>query len=200
MAQKTLSFLSKKFVTRTIGDRSVKFYSCNASSLFALKEIVEPIAKGLVALFSANPNDVEITNQLQKDEKDGTLFTQDKSTAIDPELAKFRATQKITAITDILRGLGENVTKIVLAKLLMSSMRDEGFEKDPDDHVALAFFNETDLDSLGEMVSGLIEINKKMFAPFLNRLPEKVKAALRGVEDLASATEPATTSVPETTG
>lgn len=193
------SFLSKTFVERKIGDNLVKFYSCTPSALLAMKELLEPLSKALVALMPAG-NDVEWSEQVQKNDKEGTFFRQEKTTAVDPKLAELRVDQKKGAIKDLLQALTSNVSQIVLAKLLMNSMRDEGFSKEPTDHEALDFMNKgTDTDTLVDMLEGLFEANKKMISPFLKRLPQEAKDVLRGVEK-PSKPEPAMTSAPETTG
>ncbi len=175
------SFLSSRFVERDIDGQLHRFYPVSVRAVFKLRDISKPISKAIQALLTGN--DDTSRESVKMTDKERNYQERVVVSAINPELARLRHQQKQDAIETLINGLLSEESSFVLADLIMDSMREAGFPKNPTIQQKAEFVNGTSATAMVEMAKGLAEANKELFRPlalWLESMRVTLKSKLAG--------------------
>lgn len=166
------SLFEKKFVERTIGATSWRFYPTRVSRLFQLRDTIKTVTEACAVLFAKNTDDYGQT--VEKVSSNEGVIERQSTEATTPELAKLRSSQKRAAVSEAVEALLGDSTKLQIGKLLADSLRDD-FASDVTDAEVNEFVESLDLAQLVEFLMGFAEANAKVFGP----VGEKMRSALQ---------------------
>ncbi|MFG0317076.1 MAG: hypothetical protein ACF8XB_07385 [Planctomycetota bacterium JB042] len=188
-------FLSPTYESVEIDGREVHFYPISARCAFRIRKLARPIATALDILLAKNEHDTKSVFR----EFDGGR--ESISEAIDTELAKHRDSRREAAITDLIESVTEEANQNVIGRMLLDSMRDEGFPREPTDEDVRFFMDHTPITTLGLMLSGLAKANMRS-SPLAQKVIEMVRSSVArndGAEETTDSEE-ASPSTTESTG
>jgi hypothetical protein len=186
MAKKRLFLASKNYITRTINEKELKFFPNSAICVLDLQSIIRPVAGALSILFQDRRHDrAQETNKFNdfrdKGEGDNLLGTSGENVkiqAIDPALVKLRTEQTERAINELCDLVATPENRTIVGKLLVDSLREEYEERPASKADADDLMVSVDTMTLVEMLRGLAEANKDLFAPFRKLVPKAIKDAV----------------------
>lgn len=185
--QQALTCFSPNFVTHTVGEQELHFYSVSVGLAFKMKVIGRPMARSLSVLFSKNDSDLG-TKDISMPNEHGT---EDREITISPlseGMAKIRSDQKADAIEGLVEALTNDANAAVVGEVIMDSLA-EIFLKDKRNEwpPPLEFFHTMPLPIVGEMIMGVVQANKKVFGPLTDQVADAVRATVGRVTAPASA-------------
>lgn len=198
----TFTYSDQFFVKVDINGKEIRFYPTRASHFADLARISKPMVNALSALFVENGREETATTENMKD-AEGTEITKIIVSAITPELAAHKSSERKEAINAIFGCLEDMNNRLIIGKLLMDSMRDEfAYTRDrkPKDVIEWLEgdgdgYEGIDIPTMALLIGGFIKANAKSFGAQGERLVEAVKgkvSALRATSPLAT-TETAST-------
>lgn len=199
------ALLRRNTHSKEVAGQTFTFYPISLPMLFELRSSMEPLMRGLKAMFAKNSTDGTQTVEEVEDPMTGAKNRTTHLGAIDVEMAKFRASQSDAAMKDALEAVLGEKNRLLLGRLLADSLRDE-FEGSPSDEDVQAFISapEMDLPLLVEFLGGFFTVNAKVFGPFAERVKEAVQAKMAnltqenlGQDDVSESASPASESSPE---
>ena len=163
-------FSKPEAVPVQVGDQTLNFYPISVKTVMRLRDIAKPIGQALSVLLTSNERDFS-TKVVDENLPDTGLRRTTDVGAITPELSKQRQTARQEAIATLVDAILSPASANLLAEMLMDSLRDN-FERKkggPTPTEIAAFLEELTADLLPEMLHGLAEANKKLFAPLKER-------------------------------
>lgn len=191
------SFLSPTFIEREINGSMVKFHPVRVITVGKLRGFLKPLFRGISAINAAGSTDIA-KESVETADKEGFRQIRTELKAVTPEIAKLRSEQREKAIDDLIDALLQDQSMRCMAMLILDSLRMPSTEKD-----AKELIDETDLETMFELVKGVAAANKEVFGPLTERVETMVsalnRAAMKRVPDDAeeSAEEQPSDSQPE---
>jgi hypothetical protein len=180
-----INFLKATPVEHEINGEMVNFWPLSLAVAFELRSLSGPISSALATLFSDSGGDRGWTERTFE-EKDGTSGKVTEAEATPIATIQFRMEAKAAAIKESFECLTDPKNGLVVGKILLDSMRDYG--RDLSAKRCQEFVNDQDLDiiTLRQLLTGVVQANKKVFGPLADRVASTVGATLRMVPDLVS--------------
>jgi hypothetical protein len=163
----------------TVGDRTLNFYPISVRALTRLRDLAKPIGQALTTLLGSSDRDFA-TKVEEKQNADKSMQRTTDIGAISPDLAKQRLAARQEAVSTLVDAVLNPTSAKLLAELLIDSLRDD-FERKKGGPIPTdidTFLESMTVDVLPDMLQGLAEANKKLFAPLKDRAAS-VGAALK---------------------
>lgn len=186
-----LQLLSPSSVEKEILGETYRFYSVGVRTAAKLSSTIANLAGHIAVLMGGGQKDQGSTIE-DYTAPGGEAVSKTHSDPINPDLAKLRADQRRSSVTQALTQLMDQKTRQVLGELLMDSMRDDfprGQARNAEE--AREFVDQMDLPVLVQFLAGLIEANKNFFGDLGNQLVAAFKR--KAGEVLRTVDEPAET-------
>ena len=164
-----LSHSAERTIQTAEGARTVKFWPLSLGMIARSSGMLKPIFQAIGLFTASSGTDIgrEIVHVDGKEHG-----TQQRTTlqAITPDLAAKRAEQREKAISMLTDAFLTEAGLRTMAALVMDSAREEFPTRGKSPNEVAAFASEVSLESMVELIQGVAEANKKIFAPFLDRL------------------------------
>lgn len=193
-----LSFLSPKCIKHTIGEgemsQAINFYPVSVRVAFRLKSMAKPLAQAISALFTRNRDDCRQMSRKFKD-PGGEEGEETTVEAIDLALARYRDERRDKAIEQMIEAFADPQNQMIVAELLMDSMRDI-CPRNPTAEDLQQFIASLTVDTLFGMLTGVAKANFGVLeGNVLKAAREKVGAAFgRDIEKTEGGSTSPTTS------
>jgi hypothetical protein len=183
--QEKLHYISHRAsIEHVVNGQTLNFYPISVGYLFKLKSLASPLSKAIMTLLTNTSKDVVEQTHQELDENEKIRMAEVSRSAIDPELATMRLTEKQVAITEFVETILSDDTYTLLANMLMDSLKEVFPPKDPNNPPVKEFQNTLTSDVIGDFAIGLYKANKGIFDPFVKSLPKDVvdgvKAQVKG--------------------
>jgi hypothetical protein len=186
------NFIKPKSISHKIDEDELQFYPVSVTCMFTLKEIAAPIARALAALFQSEENDVGATDETVSSNSQKDFTNRKIVEPVSMELARFRLDQKQRAIQDGIETLFSPSNAIIVARIIMDSLRDDFDRKKSEeqkDAEAQDLLDTIDGAMFQQLLTGLYEGNKKVFGPLASMVAqskEMIQSRLRGLSPVSS--------------
>lgn len=199
------SFTAPKGVDHDMGGEKT-FYPVSVGSLVKLKTMGGPLFTALSTLFSSKESDVQKVIR----EFDPVAATEAEPasgggreqliSAIDPELARERHTQRAEAIESAVKTLCDDKNIGAVGDLLIDSLRDLFPPDSSKKPKGVEFAKALDVVTMRQGIVGLFKANKEVFGPLAQTAETMLsKVAAKVAEgDVAAAVEETETETPGT--
>jgi len=181
------TYQSKTFVEREVNGSLLRFYPNRYALLQEMSAIAGPLAKAIITLSSDTRHDATAVTERfkEKDTEVEKITVQGVST----EVLSYRAKEKAQAIDELVTGLTNARTRLLLGKLLMDSMREEFDWKRERTTAEVEEFLDgdgkgyagLDVPTMVELVKGWMAANSKAFGLMGEQVVDLVSARLQGL-------------------
>lgn len=153
------------------------FYPISVKTVTKLRGIARPVGQALATLFAGNED--LVTRKVDDQQgADKSLRRVTEIGAVNAEVVKERNRARQDAVSTLIDTLLSDPASRILAEIIVDSMRDT-FEKRPTMPSELdAIMEQIPADALPDIFKGIMEANKKLFAPLKERAAD-VSAALQ---------------------
>lgn len=204
--QERLTFLTPAAVEHVVCGKTLRFYPISVDLITELRHFIAPLAETIMVLLTNTRSDTGVQQESIDDQKERVSTRRTIMEGISPELAKHRDGQKSEAVMKLLEALFAEQTALVVASLIIDSLRDEFSRADArDPQVAEQFLkgddNRPGLDArtMVEFLVGWAKANKEVMGPLgldavrelaAKRLSELTSRESGGVENLPSPSGP----------
>jgi len=188
--QKRFTFRDKRSIKHTVNGQEFRFYPNRMALLTEARDLSEPIAKAINALFADQSRD---SGSNVKRTHEGEFFMEDITTEpLDIGMAKHRVEERAQAISTIMGTLADARALMLLGKLFMDSLRDDfpyAKERDPREVDEFLYGSDdegsdyTGLDApvLVEMLQGWMKANATTFGDSGESLVGLVRTKIEGI-------------------
>lgn len=194
------TFLSDRSATMPVDGQDHKFYPVSVKTIFKLKTVGKTIAKAVQALLSGGKEDTSQKSSEIAETAPGGAYQKNLSIdAISPELAEVRYKQKQRALEDLVDAILSEDSSFLLVDMIVDSMRDAGFPKNMSTSQKAEWLQNCSGTAMVEMVIGVIEANKSLFAP-LGKWGETAVSALKNKMGGPTTSEPSEATLKMHTG
>lgn len=186
------SFLQPKAVKHEVDGQELSFYPVSVGKLAKLREVAKPIAAALSVLFTDRQGDSKVKTVKVTNTQKGEIL---EEATIDPTsdaLLVRRETQKSAAIENLIEAFSAQKNISMLAGIICDSLRDD-FARPITDEVVEEFSSKLSVDSLYQLLAGVMKANSKVFDPLVKRLKDSL-ASLRAAPESQPLQETQTTS------
>ena len=174
-----MSYLTPNYVEHSVCGKKKRFYPVSVLKAFKMRRVGKPLAQALSVLFASRKHDhSEQVEQVVTEEQTMTVTS---LSAVSPEMASMRAKQQAEALAEAIDALTDDENVLVLAELIINSLREEWEEGQAPP--AKEFLSSLDTLSMRDMIWGLAKANAEVFGPFKEVFASRVAGALS--EDLA---------------
>lgn len=165
-------FGSFSYITHNIpqeeGLREVRFYPLSAKMLGQLRGVARPIIDAFL-LFTASGKTDYGQESTSTSTSDGNAQNKLVIQPITPEMAKLRQQQRSQAMEKVIETLMSPATLETLCLVICDSMRQEVDRKEVETK-AKAMAADIPVEMLQEFLTGVAKANKKVLAPFMEKL------------------------------
>ncbi len=191
------ALLKRHTETREIGGQIFTFYPISVGMLFELKSNLEPLMKGLKALFGKSIQDGTQTVEETFDpvtKNHLSRITHLGAPSVDA--SRFRAEQEDKSVRDAIEAVLGEKNRLLLGRVLADSLRDEEIKTDAEIE---SFIKDPafDLPLLVDFLSGFFAVNAKVFGPFAGRVREMVKDKMSNLNPSPSPDASAPADAPD---
>lgn len=183
------TFVSNNYVEkpdpRSTEGGTIKFFALSVSEASSLRNVAKPLFRGLATLFSGVGHEGAI-KQTQKKlvGPNGEMIEEstNEQDAIQPLLAEAKLRARDMAINEMVDAFSDEKNQVVIMRVIMDSLREEGFPRPITDAAARDLAKNMDVAVLTSLLEGVYEANKGVLTPLAQRflkasLPEEPKAA-----------------------
>lgn len=171
-----LSFLTPQYVEHSVQGETYKFYPISVGLAFQLREIGKPLAKAIAAIFEKTDNDTSTREMTGPNDEGNGFFRQVEASAISPELARERHTQRVSAIEALVDSLTCEKNLEIVGTIIMDSLREVFPPSNKDNPPVKEFMNSTPLPAIPDLIIGVAKANKGVLGPLTDRLGSLVEA------------------------
>lgn len=197
-----LDIFSPKCTPVDIQGKTYNFYPLSTRMAFELKAIASPLFSAVSTLFTRTDQDVGTVVKDLMSVKDPTKVEARETTIspIDPDLARMRAMDRDKAIGTLIDALSDDRNQMVIAKVIMDSMRDD-FERPVtnDDASEFTTSDQVTIDLLVDLLKGVAKANAKVFGPLGERVSKAVGTQIEHLEQTLEQKKEATQTEKEET-
>jgi len=172
-------YCENKSIEKKIGDTTVTFYPLPIGVLFKCRSLGDSVSKMLAAFFADTSKDTkkeELIAPTKLDGEDKVFETrQNVEQAIEPSIASLRLRHREDGIKALVDALLGDKTQEIISEMIVRSARKEFKPEDAKD-----IMDKVDMETFKELVAGVLEANKGVFAgmgELLSRLTNKEVAA-----------------------
>lgn len=182
------SFLNQgSKVDHSVNGQMLTFRPLSFAICLEMKEFLEPLASALAILMAPPNRDIKTVKQdthgFTRD--DNRLASAESFVAFEPlslEMARYRDEQRTQAIRQLGEALTKKSTQITVSRIILNSLRGsiegvDGRNPSPDD--CAEFLQDVDLDSLGQLLEGVLQANKRLFGPLGGQAKDMLSRALK---------------------
>ena len=176
-----IPFLAPTCETHRINGVELNFYPVSVNALFKARSMAKPLAAAIRTLFAQNANDRGQVRRIVQGASEEIVQ------ATTPELAKLRAEQDERAISDLVEAFADDKNAMILAELIVDSLRDTFARGSMSAQDSLAWLKDLEAATLTEMLIGLAKGNKRVLGPFgeiLSTALERLARQIEGVADV----------------
>lgn len=176
-----LDFLSPKGIEHEVQGKKLMFYPISNKILFQLKEVAKPLASAIAALFPDARKDVGTKYDYADDPdvapgKERLLHMETEG--ISAQLALLRLDTKEKAIIGIIDALTDSNNALVIGRVIVDSLKDV-FERDSmSPQETTKFMENMSIDTLKDMLLGLMKANAKVLGPLGEKVNRLVKLTM----------------------
>lgn len=175
------SFLAPACIKSKVGDKDEDFYPMSIHLLFRLRKLSSGIASALSVLFADTSKDTAAEDRTIKN-ADGTIEGITSTTAVDLNLAKFRAEQRTKGVQQFIDSLLAESNEELVGEIIMDSLRNVF---DPAQRRAWPipqdFLKDTPATRLPDLLTGVARANKGIFDPLTAKLGGLVEQLTKAV-------------------
>ena len=172
-------YCESKAIERKIGDTTVAFYPLPVGMLFKCRSLGDSVSKMLAAFFADTSKDTkkeELIAPTKIEGNDKVFETrQHVEQAIEPSIASLRLKHREDGIKALVDAIMGDKTQEIISEMIVRSARKEFKPEDAKD-----LMDKVDMETFKELVSGVLEANKGVFAgmgELLSRLTNQEVAA-----------------------
>lgn len=172
--------LSPFFVEREIAGSMFKFYPNSVRVAARLGDTIADLSAHISVLLSNTQRDQGSVHEEVKD-AEGMTVTKTSVQPINPDLAKLRVEKRATAVKKATEKLTSPQNRMILAELLMDSLRDDydrGKNRTSEDLQELV--DGMEIPVLMEFLAGLVAANAKVFGDLGKTLKDALGEQLGG--------------------
>lgn len=172
------SLLKRNTETREIAGQTFTFYPISVRMLFELRSNMEPLMKGLKALFSKTPAEGTQTVEETRDPMTGQVLARTTHLgAPDVAVLKARAEEQDKAMREAVEAVLGEKNRLMIGRVLADALRDEEIRTDAE---VQEFITDPafDLPILVEFLGGFFAVNTKVFGPFAQRVRDLIREKL----------------------
>lgn len=177
------ALLSPQAVEHQVNDKLLRFYTVRPRTAARLSKTISKLAGALSTLLADNSSS-DISSEEMKDGGASNL----RISAISPELAELRTTQRRMAVEDAINTLFDERQQTALVELIMDSLRDDCPRK-PSGQDIEKFQDDMDMSTYIELLTGMAKANAKVFGDLGKGLFRAFKAKAEGLIARAEGTD-----------
>lgn len=179
------SFLSRRGVTRKVLDAELTFFPLSMTTSLLFRSALKDLFKAIATFFFDDSSAARTVNKTQiiGEGKEPGTKTETSFQAIDPRLAEQRHLFRQAAIDSIVDTMLHPGNSLLYSTVIHDSLRVPSNEWPRTEDEARAYLNGVSADAFFELVMGVVEANKSVIDPLVQRL-------LSAREQLASAQQP----------
>lgn len=188
------TFFSPKAVEHEVNGQTKRFYPVPVQVMFDLRQIAKPLLKAFTTLTQGvgQENTGRSHNKKTKTRNEAGSEQEveeaiNEVEGIAPALATIKLAERDKSIEALVDAFADPKNARAVARLVMSSLRDEGFRRPPTDSDVDNFLAEIDLNSAIQVVQGTIKANAEVFGPLGQSFQDKLQFRVLGAE---AASEP----------
>lgn len=189
------TFFSPSGVDHQVNGQNKRFYPVPVQVMFDLRQIAKPLLKALTTLSqgvgqenTGRTNTKKVTTQNEAGSKQDVEEVINEVEGISPQLATIKIAERDKSIDSLVDAFFDPKNARAVARLVMASMRDEGFRRPPNDNDVDAFLSDIDLNTAMQVVQGTIKANAEVFGPLGQSFQDKLQ--LRVLDGEASEPKP----------
>jgi len=191
-----------KSVSRRVGDKDLTFYPVSPGMLFNLRRVAEPVAKVVAGFMGGDEaKDAGYENRVIKMHDDeGRPEEQTHVKTVPPTLdvVQYRDQQRSQRITEAIEALTSDQAQGVFGQIILDSLRPRDDRNQPTEAEGREFFCSISSDLLPGYCHGLLDANKEVLGPFVEKVAEMRKTLDGRMEDAvaraSTRTSPSTLS------
>lgn len=189
------AFFSPKCVEHEVNGQTRRFYAVPVQVMFELRQIAKPLLKAFTTLTQGigqeNTGRAQSRKTKTKNEAGTEQEVQEDINEVEgiaPQLAAVKLQERDKSIDSLVDAFLDPKNARAVARLVMASLRDEGFGRPPTDREVDEFLNGIDLKTAFEVIQGTAKANAEVFGPLAQSFQDKL--SLRVLEGAASEPKP----------
>jgi hypothetical protein len=184
------SYVSPTPVPHEVAGIAKDFFAVSVELVFSLNRIGRPLMAALAVFMRNREKD---STQIARNFGEGgaespTTGEEHIFEAISPELAKVRHDQELSAVNSLVTAFDAKENRRVLARVIMNSMRNEGFPPKPTEAELDEFLEIASPSAFIDMLLGVWHANKGLFGGAAEGKVGKVLGKLIQSEELTPST------------
>lgn len=162
-----LPFLTRHNVIHVVQGQEMKFHALTYGMVMRLRTVAKPLMKAFSVLFADKRNDTgqeSTTSETREGDKQNRVSI----ASANPDVIKLRTDERTHAIEQLLDGALGGESSHVLIDILCNALPDDlpqNFTKSQKSE----FAEELPMETLVEMIEGVLKANEKLWAPFKSR-------------------------------
>jgi hypothetical protein len=181
-----LTFRQSQFVDHEVQGSKLRFYPNRIRVLHVLADVSRPVAAALASLFADQSRDSALNEKTMTEGE--TLIRESSVAAVSVDTIKMRAKEREDAIAKLVDAVSDKRNRLLIGQLLMDSLREEfpAHTDRPVPEVEEFLYGDgegyegIDLPTMGEMLTGWIKANSKVFGPVGEQVAARLGASLGG--------------------
>jgi hypothetical protein len=175
-------------VRKTVCGTEQSFYPISADLLFSLRALAPPLASAFSAFMEGGAGKDQRILERTWGTKDAEEFGSHREVEpVSVEVTAARIKQREKAIQDLIGALLGEDSKALIGQIICDSVRTRTDEQLPTAAEGLEFFRRQNIESLKEYVEAVIEANRGVFGPLVERVSAMRTALGRRIEEALNA-------------